>query len=75
MIQSVVLPIFGMSCQGCVTAVQSALLSVTGVHQVCVELNHHQATVQYDNTQLNYDELIMAIEQAGFETSNRLPPA
>ena len=58
----------GMSCQGCVNAVQGALSRLPGVARVEVSLDKREAKVAFDPAQLNTNALRSAIEAAGFET-------
>jgi len=58
----------GMSCQGCVNAVQGALSRLPGVARVEVSLDKREAKVAFDPAQLNTNALRLAIEAAGFDT-------
>ena len=59
----------GMTCQSCVKSVTSALSSLEGVKNVSVSLPNSSATINYDPTTINEDQLIEAIEDCGFDTS------
>ncbi|WP_341675338.1 heavy-metal-associated domain-containing protein [Niveibacterium sp. SC-1] len=58
----------GMSCQGCVNAVQGALSRLPGVAAVEVSLEKQEAKVRFDAAQQSLAALRSAIEAAGFET-------
>ena len=61
------LTIQGMTCGGCVAAVQRALLRVDGVAAAVVDLQAGEARVNYDPAQTGRDELIQAVIRAGFK--------
>ena len=60
------LSISGMSCAGCVTAVEKALKSVPGVRQAVVNFAEHTAEV--DGT-ASGEQLIKAVTDAGYEAA------
>jgi Cu+-exporting ATPase len=53
----------GASCASCVSKIEKALLSVSGVHSA--EMNFAQQTVQV-KTNVDVSQLIKAVEQAGY---------
>ena len=59
----------GMTCQSCVKSVTSALSSLEGVKNVSVSLPNSSATINYDPSIINEDQLIEAIEDCGFDTT------
>jgi copper chaperone CopZ len=61
------LKVDGMTCDACVKAVEKALKSVAGVHDAQVFLNEGKAVVKYEDKKTKIDDLIKAIEQAGFK--------
>jgi mercuric transport protein len=63
------LSVRGMSCGGCVNAVKAALEKVKGVTKADVSLEKNEAVVTYDSGKTNPDELIKAVEKAGFKAS------
>ena len=67
------LKVTGMSCKGCVMAVQGALTRVAGVQSVAVDLEGGSATVEYDPEQTSPEALIAAVTQVGYGA--RLPQA
>ena len=62
--QQTTMAIAGMSCGGCVSAVQKALRAVPGVHVDDVTVG--SATVSYDASQTNPAALAQAIRDAGY---------
>ena len=60
------LSILGMSCAGCVSAVESALSTVDGVKQVSVNFADHSARV---NGRVDTKLLIKAVQDAGYDTA------
>ena len=66
MSSTIVLPVSGMSCGGCVNSVQKALARVPGVVSVQVSLAENTATVEHDPATAPRPALVQAIEGAGF---------
>lgn len=61
-----IFPVSGMTCAGCVSHVEKALLSVNGVISANVNLASEKATVEYlDET--TFPELRRAVEEAGYK--------
>ena len=60
------LSIGGMSCAGCVAAVEEALRSVPGVGQAMVNFAEHTASVSGD---VPVERLIQAVRDAGYEAA------
>ena len=67
--ETLTVPVFGMTCDNCVQAVYHAINSLVGVIDSEVNLIQNQAVVNYDTELLDKAEIIEAIEDAGFETS------
>ena len=65
--ETVVIKVGGMSCQGCVKSVTDVLLAVPGVAEAAVSLDAGQAQVTYDPATAAVDRLRAAIEDAGFD--------
>ncbi len=63
------LSVNGMMCFGCVEAVEGALKNVTGVTQVEVSLEGHEAVVEYDPAQVDPEVLVAAVIESGFEAA------
>ena len=63
---TILLPITGMACEGCVAAVKAALESVDGALSVQVSLEKKEAVVRYRPAQASMDDLRRAVETAGY---------
>lgn len=61
----VTMAISGMSCDGCVRAVRTALEAVPGLKVDAVAIG--SATVSYDERQTTHATLVQAIEKAGYQ--------
>ncbi|MBL4679609.1 MAG: cadmium-translocating P-type ATPase [Pseudomonadales bacterium] len=59
------IPVYGMSCQKCVTRVTSALNSIEGVESVNVSLNETNAVIK---GKVELDGIISMIESLGYST-------
>lgn len=57
----------GMGCQACADRVQEALLSLKGVERVEVDLERGQAVLAFDPQKQEREDLIRAIQKAGYE--------
>lgn len=67
--EEVVIGVSGMTCQGCVRSVTSALSGLDGVSAVEVSLEQSQAKVSFDPASTNPAALREAVEAAGFDAS------
>src|ERR671918_1190817 len=65
-IAQVMLPVTGMSCASCVRRVERALSEKEGVAEASVNFAAEKASVNYDPTTTNPDDLIGAIRDAGY---------
>ncbi|MFD1674777.1 heavy-metal-associated domain-containing protein [Alicyclobacillus fodiniaquatilis] len=59
----------GMTCAGCVNSVSKALNSVEGVQKVDVSLEKNAATVTFDDSKVQVENLKIAIEDAGYDVA------
>jgi copper chaperone len=66
-LETVTLPVSGMTCGGCVRAVERKLSSTTGVSKATVDLAGARATVEYDPGRTSVAALAGAIRQLGYE--------
>ncbi|MEW5976390.1 MAG: heavy metal-associated domain-containing protein [Acidobacteriota bacterium] len=57
----------GMTCGSCVVSVKKALTQTKGVKSADVSLDKAQATVVYDDAQVNEQQLRDAINKTGFK--------
>lgn len=63
------LKVEGMTCDGCVRSVERKLSKVSGVESARVDLGAGKATVEYDDSRAQADQLIAAVEQIGYRAS------
>jgi len=64
---TVTLPVLGMHCAGCSSNVERALNEKTdGVLEASVNLALERATVTYDTDRVGLDDLVAAVDAAGF---------
>lgn len=59
----------GMTCGSCAVAVKKALTQTKGVKSAEVSLEKNSATVVYDDTQVNEEQLREAINKTGFKAA------
>lgn len=56
----------GMHCAGCAASVEKSLRKVEGVKEASVNLSTERATVEYDRSRTQFDQLSEAVGQAGY---------
>lgn len=61
------LKIEGMHCAGCSTRLEKVLKNLEGVETAKVSLEEKKATIKYDETKINIENIKEAIEDAGFK--------
>ena len=61
------LKIEGMHCAGCSTRLEKVLNNLEGVETAKVSLEEKKATIKYDETKINIENIKEAIEDAGFK--------
>lgn len=59
----------GMTCAACVNSVEGILKGLPGVKRAVVALSTSLGEVEYDPTVISKDDIVNAIEDAGFEGS------
>lgn len=64
------LPIEGMTCAACAARIEKNLNKLPGV-EAAVNFANEKAQINYDESQINTDALIKAIEKAGFRIAPR----
>ncbi len=69
--QTRVLKIAGMSCDGCVSSVTTVLEAVEGVSSVKVTLQPAEAKIEFDSDKVQVDAFRQAIEDAGFDVIDK----
>jgi copper chaperone len=67
--ETTVVKITGMTCNGCVASVKKVLTAIDGVQNVDVSLEQAQATIGYDAARAKPAQFKTAIEDAGFEAA------
>ena len=67
--ESVVIRVGGMSCQGCVKNVTGVLKAIPGVTAVDVSLEAGEARIGFDPAQTGVAAFRAAIEDAGFDAA------
>jgi len=65
-VQTITLPIEGMTCASCVARVEKALLRVNGVESASANLASERVTITFDGEQATVDQLSHAIQEAGY---------
>ena len=65
-IQTINLPISGMSCASCVSHVEGALKELPGVSQVTVNLGTNKASLVYDPQRVKLADMQRAVEDVGY---------
>ena len=68
-LERVVIRVEGMSCVTCEVAVRTALKRVNGVASAYVSVGTKSATIDYDPTKTNPDQLVSAINSTGYPAS------
>ncbi len=63
----IILPIEGMTCASCVNRIERFLNKTPGVSEAAVNLATEKATVSVDPALVGRDELVKAVEAAGYE--------
>jgi len=59
-------PIEGMTCGNCVRHVEQALKTLTGISQLEVNLEKHEAFVEYDSSLVTYENMAATLKEAGY---------
>ena len=67
--QLAVIRIEGMHCHKCEQAIQKAMLAQGGVHEVEVDFNSGQASVLYDHEAVSVEQLMGAVNDAGYHAA------
>ena len=61
------LKIEGMHCAGCSTRLEKVLNNLEGVETAKVSLEEKKATIKYDETKINIENIKETIEDAGLK--------
>ena len=65
--ETTILKVGGMTCNGCVRSVSNVLRGLPGVENAEVSLDKAQASVTFDPQKIDLSRLRSAIEDAGYE--------
>ena len=65
--ETIILPVKGMTCMGCVASVKRVLGGINGVANADVSLEKAQAEVTYDPGKANLQAIKAAITDAGYD--------
>lgn len=60
-----------MSCDGCRTTIEGALVELPGVAAVTVDLDHKLVSVEHDEHLASIDQLAEAVTEQGYEVTAR----
>jgi copper chaperone CopZ len=66
-IDTLQLPVHGMTCGNCARTVERTLASTPGVTKVSVDLQGERATVEYDTGMVKPEVLAHAVRDLGYE--------
>ena len=55
-----------MTCGNCVRHVEQALKNLAGISQLEVNLEKHEALVEYDSTLVTYESMAATLKEAGY---------
>ena len=59
-------PIQGMTCGNCVRHVGQVLKNLSGISQLEVSLENHDALLEYDSTLVTYEAMASVLKDAGY---------
>jgi len=66
-IETLDLPVRGMTCANCARSVERTLAATPGVTKALVELQGERAIVEYDPDLVTRDTLVNAVRDLGYE--------
>jgi len=66
-VQTVTFEVEGMTCTGCEETVKAASLSLTGVLEADASYKTGKATIKYDKSRVNVEQITSAINKTGFK--------
>ncbi len=59
-------PIQGMTCANCVRHVENVLKNFPGISLLQVNLENHDALIEYDSESVTYEAMASALKEAGY---------
>jgi copper chaperone CopZ len=65
--QTLKMPVGGMTCQNCARGVERKLSATPGVRKATVKLEEQSATVEYDEDRVKPEALAAAVRQLGYQ--------
>ena len=74
-VRTVAVPVDGMICVVCAGRVKTALKAVHGVQDAEVNLEKHNAVIQYEDGKVSLDQLTRAINKLGYKAGVPAPTA
>ena len=66
-IQTLTLPVEGMTCASCVARVEKVLARVDGVEKTTVNLATEKATIKFDPSKASTEQMARVVEEAGYK--------
>lgn len=66
-LQTIIIPVEGMSCMSCAARVKRALKGIEGVQEVEVSLEHREAVVRFSPEKVTPERLESAINGLGYK--------
>ena len=66
-VQTLTLPVEGMTCASCVVRVEKALKNTDGIESASVNLATEKVTVSFDSAKADLNRLSHAVEEAGYK--------
>lgn len=66
-LREITIPIAGMTCASCSSAVERALNKLEGITKASVNFATERAVIQYDNNQVRISQIKQAIKKTGYE--------
>ena len=72
-VQTIRIPVEGMSCVACAARVKKTLVAIPGVQEVEVHLGERNARVRFDSRRVSSDRLVAVINELGYSASKPIP--
>ena len=66
-IKKITVDVVGMTCAACSARIEKSILKLEGVEKVNVNLSTNKATVEYDDSKIQKDDIVKTIEKTGYE--------
>ena len=65
--KKITVDVVGMTCAACSARIEKSILKLEGVGKVNVNLSTNKATVEYDDSKIQKDDIVKTIEKTGYE--------